>query len=229
MGDELLHGGDGPGPVQNVPQFPEVLLLQQRGGQPCRLRFEQSSYLDQLQSRVSLGDVGGEGEAFQQEMGLKAGDVRAVAMAGDQDPHGGQCPDGLAQGVPGQAELSGEGLLLGQPGAGREFVGDDHRLDLVDRLIRQYVFLNLIGHPNGAHRFRPGPGSVRTIRDRDRDRDRDRRSINLNAAMSHGVVIPTARGWLTGWAMTSVRGDRVSQRRLDATHDEGTPHRCASS
>lgn len=87
VGDELVDSCGGAAPVEDVAELLEVVRLRHGRGQSGRLGFEQSAYLEQLQGGTPLRDAGGEGQGFEEEVGLQAGDVGAVALPGDPDPH----------------------------------------------------------------------------------------------------------------------------------------------
>src|SRR5712692_6371208 len=76
-----------------------------------------------------------EARALQEQRGLEAGDVRAIALPNLQDAQLRQRTHRFAEGVPGQAQLRRQLALLRQPIARSPAARDDQLLDLVDRIV----------------------------------------------------------------------------------------------
>jgi len=113
----------------------EVVLREPRRSHRGGNGLEDSSYLVYLEQCRAGEEVAHEAHSGQEEIGVEAGDVRAVADAGVEHADEGQRPYRLPERVARQPELPCEILFTGELGAGLELAGDDQLLDLRDRLV----------------------------------------------------------------------------------------------
>ena len=128
------------------------LLVRALRREPRGDRLELAPHLQHVEHGAVLVELGDEGDRVEQHVGLERGHVGPVALARVEDPHERQRPHRLAQRVARQAEALGEVGLAGQARTGLQLAGDDHLLDLLDRLV--------------GHSHRPDLRSLRESADR---------------------------------------------------------------
>lgn len=133
--DEFLHGGLLAERVQPGLQGVQLALRDAGSGHRGGGGLQDAPHREELQHRVVAVEVHHEAHGLQQQLGIQAGHIGAVALPYVQDADQRQRPYGLAQGVARQAQLGRQLALLGQPVAGAQRAGDDHPLDLLDRLV----------------------------------------------------------------------------------------------
>ena len=115
----------------------EVVLVEPRRRHLGRDRLEDPPHLVELEQRRARQQVADEAHAGQQQLGLEARHVGAVADARLEHADQRERAHGLAQRVAREAEPLREVLLVRQLRAGGELAGHDQVLDLRDRLIGQ--------------------------------------------------------------------------------------------
>jgi hypothetical protein len=96
-------------------------------------RLEDPADRDQLKGEPFLHQLDGGPDPFEQELRPEARDVRPIAALDIEHAGGHERADGLANGVAGRAEFSGELRLGRHSGARSEGARRDHRAHLRDR------------------------------------------------------------------------------------------------
>ena len=130
--DGLVHVG------QAALERGQIGCVQPRCRHLGRNGLEDPPNLVQLEHRRPRHEIADESHPRQQQVGLEARDVGAVAHPRLEYADQRQRPHRLAQGVARKAEPLREVLLVRELGSGRELAGHDQVLDLGDRLIGQW-------------------------------------------------------------------------------------------
>ena len=133
--DVLLDRFRGDHPVELQFERREAFLIDPCSGKRCCRGLQHPPHRVELEHDVVPHHVSCEASRLQQEIGLEAGDISAVALPHLQHPDHRQGPDGLPERVAGEAEARGQLRLRGQPGAGAPLAGDDQLPDLVDGVV----------------------------------------------------------------------------------------------
>jgi hypothetical protein len=136
-GDEVVDRGLHGDGVQDLAELGLFLRRHPHRGQPGGGRLKDPAHLEELQHGVVAVEVDDEAQRLEQQRRRKTGRVRAVPLPHVEDVDQGECLHRFAQRVAGQAEFGREVGLLGQLLPWPDPAGDDHLLDLADRLVCQ--------------------------------------------------------------------------------------------